>query len=942
MDPTPPVAAPTRRLIAVIPDDGSEPAGLDERTAEALWAALSAPWHPALLARSGALPQVRDAAIVTIPDPGDVLLMAPGASARLPEDDPARVDGAGAVAIEVVPGADRLELSRQVLSHLDPEGSLEEDPVALDYLALGTATWMLRDLTAAMGHVDCLDRDSLAREVLAGAHAYTAGDPQVATNHLRAAFELLTQARERFYPVDAYITDLCLLDPASPPGSLADALAARAPFTVLGPARAVAVQAEKNPEDVAALRAAVAEGWADVAGGAHAEVGEPLLPLESILWQFRRGSEVYRSHLEDRNVETLARRRFGLYPQLPQIARRFGFRFGLHLGLDDGTFPVRPEVKRLWEAPDHSTLESLIRPPVAADRAAEGLRLPWVLARTMKDDHVATLPLAHWPDPVAGWYRDLRRVAAYSPVLARWVTLADYFHLTDRPYETFRITPDEYVTPYLAQATARRDPAPISRRARHARLRARLDAQEALRALKLAVTFEPAGSDNETRDVEALIETGRLDEAAGALDGREPGLAGALAKAVVGPESDGRPGYLIVNPLGVARRAPVLLPEAAADLLPEGPLRAAQLTEEGVVGVVELAPFGYAWVPREPLPDPFPAPTGTLSARDRTLRNESLEVEFDDATGGLRSIRAHGDPIARLGQQLVITGLKSGPTTMRGESFAVDYAGPALAQATSAGAILSASGRRLAGFRQRVRLWVDRPILELDVELSDLDPEWAARVAGADPWEQNLACRWAWPDPGATLRRTCQLAAEPTVAPRPETPDALDILTRRQRTALLFGGLAHHRRRGPRMLDTLLVAGAEAAAHFRLGVVLDLEYPHQAAAVFLSPPIVIPTSAGPPGPGPAGWFFALDHPSVAVTRVTPAVDLEPPAVGLSFHLVETSGHACRCRLRLIRNPTWARQVDFNGTLLADLPVEGDAVLIDLTPHEIARVDVTLG
>lgn len=936
-------AATPRRVIAVVPDDGSEPTDLDDRAAETLWAVLSCAWHPVLLARAGSLPKVRDAAIVTIPDPGDVLLLAPGASARLPEDHAARAAGAGAVAIEAAPGAGRIELAGQVLAQLDPSApvELESDPIALDFLALGTVTWMLRDLTAAMGHVDCLDRDSLAREVLAGAHAYTAGDRPAAANHLRAAFEVLTQARERFYPVDAYITDLCLLDPASPPGSLADALAARAAFTVLGTARAVDVQAGHAPQDAAAFREAVAEGWADLAGGAFDEVDEPLLPLESIFWQFRRGAEVYRRNLDDRNVETLARRRFGLYPQLPQIARRFGFRFALHLGLDAGVFPVRPEAKRLWEAPDHSTLESLIRPPMAADRAVEGLRLPWVLARTMKDDHVATLPLAHWPEPVAGWYRDLRRVAAYSPVLARWVTLADYFHLTDRPYETFRVTADEYITPYLAQAAAGRDPAPVSGRARHARLRARFDAQVVLGALKLAITAAPVEADDPA-DLEGLIETRRSDEAAAALETREPALAAALAGAVVGAGTDGRPGYLVVNPLGVARRAVVLLPDAAADLHPEGPLRAAQLIEEGVAAVVDLAAFGYAWVPREPLPDPFVAPAGTLSARDRTLGNESIEVEFDAATGGLRSIRAPGDPIARLGQQLVVTGHEAGPSTMRGSAFAVDYAGPALIQATSAGELISAAGRRLAAFRQRVRLWVGRPILELDVDLTDLDPAWAEKLAGSDPWEHHLACRWAWPDPGATLRRLCLLAPEPTTAARPETPDALDIMTRRQRTALLFGGLAHHRRHGPRMLDTLLVAGAESATHFRLGIVLDLEHPHQAALDFLSPPVLAPTAAGPPAAGPAGWFFTLDHPGVAVTRVAPNPEIAPPAVGLIFHLVETAGRPCRCRLRLVRNPSHARQVDFGGSLLADLPIEGDAVLIDLTPNEIARLEVTLG
>ena len=54
------------------------------------------------------------------------------------------------------------------------------------------------------------------------------------------------------------------------------------------------------------------------------------------------------------------------------------------------------------------------------------------------------------------------------------------------------------------------------------------------------------------------------------------------------------------------------------------------------------------------------------------------------------------------------------------------------------------------------------------------------------------------------------------------------------------------------------------------------------------------------------------------------------------------GTATRCRLRLFRNPSFARQVDFQGETIIDLTTQDDAVLIDLTPHELARVEVTLG
>jgi alpha-mannosidase len=604
-----------------------------------------------------------------------------------------------------------------------------------------------------------------------------------------------------------------------------------------------------------------------------------------------------------------------------------------------------PESKKLWEAPDGSYLEALTRLPVPADQAVEGSRLAWRIGRSMRDDHVATLPLVHWPSPVAGWYLDLRRVAAYSPVLLRWQTLGDYFHRTDRPFEMFRPEPDTYLTPYLAQSVARGDPSPISRRVEFTRLRARLDALVCLEALTATLGESPAADSGDPSLVcsEDALESGRLDEARAGLDRREPLVAAELARVVLSGAPVERTGYLVFNPVGVARRVPVLLPDAAADLRPEGPLRAAQFTEEGVWAIVDVPAFGYAWVPRETALDLPPAPVEILGTKEHTLRNETLEVKIDAATGGIRSLRAPGEPTARLGQQLVIVTRDGTGSKMVSDRYEVDYGGPALVQAVSEGRLVDSNhGRPLARFRQRFRLWSGRPTLDLDIELIDLDPDWLDQARSTDPWSSYLACRWAWPDPDSDLRRTYFLAPEPTTAERPETPDAIDIATRRQRTALLFGGLAHHRRHGPRMLDTLLVAGAETVRTFRLGVVLDQEYPFQAAMDSSAPALVLPVQAGPPATGMSGWFLHVESKAVAVTRVESAT---PPdtdgSQGLAFHLLETTGRATRCRVRLPRRCVAARQTDFQGDLIVDLTPDGDSLLVDLAPSEIAHVVASL-
>jgi alpha-mannosidase len=976
VDPAPEPVPEGWALIALLPYDGREPPqDVGEELAQAVWCAISALWHPALLARAIALPRVEPIESPTAAAARELRIVPSGLWDRLPSGYRTAAEDAGAILVDS--GRDRGELVRQIQSLLGADGLLDQladesmAAAARDFLALGTVRWFLRELTTAMGHADMLDAESLTRELLAGAHAWRIGDWPGSINRLRAAFEVLTQARERFYPVDAYVIDLCLLDPSMGEGVLADPLATPVAISFLAPAQAIENQALHDPMRMAELRQAIADGWADIAGGTYGETEDPLLPLESILWQFRHGASVYRTNLEDRTVETYARRRFGLYSQLPQIAKRFGFRYGLHLGFDAGRFPVPSETKRLWESPDGSSLESLMRPPLAADRAAQGWLLPWRLAATLKNDHVAALPLAHWPRPVAGWYLDLRRVATYSPVLGRFSTLNDFFHQSDRPYETFRPESDQYLTPYLHQAVARRESLPVKRLACHHRLRARLDSAWTFQALAQAIGAAvgqagseplPAGSGASDRleELEMLLESGRHAEAEHALDEAIATEAEALASRLVSvaaptiaaggnTERAQRPGYLVLNPLSLSRRAAVVLPEASLELRPEGPLRAAQFTDEGVYAVVDLPSFGFAWVPREPDPGIPPAAKSGLSARGHQIKNELMTVEIDATTGGIRSVASAGESSPRVAQQLVVIGSEAGAgkpagSQMRSERFEIDYAGPALVQAASTGGLFDArSGKRLASFVQRYRLFSGRPILEIDITLGDVDASWLERAQAADPFAVYLACRWAWPDPNSMLRRLVFSAPELTEVERLESPEAIDISTRRERTALLFGGLCYHRKHGSRMLDSLLLAGGETSRSFQLGVVLDLEHPFHAAADLITPAIVVASDLGPPALGTSGWLARLDHKGVAISHVgfTPHTGDER-GWGLIFHLLETTGQSCRCRLRLFRNPTGARQLDFQGETIIDLTVQDDAVLCDLTPHELARVVVSLG
>ena len=244
-------------LIALIPYEGIEPpASIGEDLARAVWCAVSAIWHPSLLERARELPRIESIESPSPPGPREVRIIAEGSGDQLPSGYRTQVEDSGSALLES--GMDRNGLVGRIQLLIGVDGFTDraENPamqaVARDFLALGAVHWMLRDLTVAMGHSDSLDRESLWREVTAGAHAWQLGDSPAAVNRLRAAFEVLTQTRERFYPVDAYLLDLCLLDPAMPGGVLAGPLETAVPITFIAPAQVIENQAVADPDGMSA------------------------------------------------------------------------------------------------------------------------------------------------------------------------------------------------------------------------------------------------------------------------------------------------------------------------------------------------------------------------------------------------------------------------------------------------------------------------------------------------------------------------------------------------------------------------------------------------------------------------------------------------------------------------------------------------------------------
>ena len=188
---------------------------------------------------------------------------------------------------------------------------------------------------------------------------------------------------------------------------------------------------------------------------------------------------------------------------------------------------------------------------------------------------------------------------------------------------------------------------------------------------------------------------------------------------------------------------------------------------------------------------------------------------------------------------------------MRAAEVRVTSAGPALGEIISEGALMDDQEKVLATFRQRFRAG------------------WAGLCSicgwkylrGTVPPVIHGTLTMVLDSPGATNEQRCcaaSTASVPSLLPRPETPDYVEIRIGSQSTVIFPGGLPFHQRHGGRMLDVILVPEGETARSFDLAIGLDRVSPMQTALGMVTPLPVVPVASGPPHIGASGWLFHLD------------------------------------------------------------------------------------
>lgn len=935
-------------LIALMPSHSLEdfPTELGEQPAASLLNSFSILWHPAVIGSMGATPRWERADDALPVLPNRLVVVPLPCQEMVPPTwiERARREGATIIAGE----HDRKKMLDAALAPLEP---VDLDPELIaDFLALGTAHLQTELLTRHMRNFSHLDEVHMQREALAAARAALAHETPTARKHLGHCFEMLLECRERFYPVDCYLIDLCLVNPDQANDHLAALLESDVPFNLLAQVCDWREIVSKEPVWQERIRSAVERQSAELIGGEDRDLPTPLMALDSTLWQLHAGRRGMQE-LFDATPATWGRRRFGVGAHLPQILDRMGYKAGLHFVMDDGIYPDEEQTQLRWEGADGTAIDAFSRIPLAGDSASSMIRFAVRMAESMDYDQTAAVVFARWPELRTPWMNDFRRASRYGPVLGKFVRFADFFQNIGSPGRFSDFKAGAYFTPNLVHAVARQEPNPLGRFVDYWDRRRRFERADWCRGMAHLLTKGTnhfPTDDALERIVEAAHPEADVDvqqQAEASLQQCETESVDRIREALTGTGVPGE-GLLILNPLSFGRKVLVDWPAGSAPAdAPEVLHR--QMETDRSRAIVQLPPSGFVWLKSQNSPA-VTSPGKTLMAEDLWLRNDFFEVQLSDVTGGIAQIRTYQRSPNRVSQQVAYRFPTERTVTVgegeEQETYSTFYSamlmretrilsqGPAVGAIETLGDLLDQqSGKVVATYRQVTSLVRGRPVVTIDLEIS------TAKTPTGDPWTNYIGCRFAWKHTTAALTGSMQQGAHAVTGQRIEAPQYLEIADDDFRTTILSPGLPFHRKTGERMLDTLLITEGETRRTFQFEIAVDSKYPMQSSLDAFAEPIVVRTATVPASGSQPGWFFNVGAANVLMTRLLPRSD---GGNGFVVRLLETEGKSKVFPFRSLYPPQLARQVNFLGQTIGSLKVDGDTVQIEIAPYEICDVELT--
>ena len=902
--------------------------GEDANSLLANWTAL---WHPQLIADAQKIPTWIRTFEVPENCENHLLLCPTTSDSELQTGFAQRVKEEGGKLI-------RRKIDRQeIIDTIFGDQKSAKAPLRDDFFSLGYCYLQIQLLTRQLRYSSNLDEVYFSTLVVDGATAAAQGNEELATEKLQAAFDLLLEERDNYYPVNALLIDLTLVAESTLGDSLfrqLDGSSIHNNYLISGD---LAEKIAQTPDLAGKLSQKVQNGESSVIGGTFGESRIPLLSVESVIDEFARGQSAYSQHV-GRQVDFYGRRRYGLATSLPQILEHFGFRGAFHFTLDDGRFPEGMQIKSFWEGDGEARIEVFGKVPLDANSPGNFLNLGVKIGESFDMDHAAAICFVHWPDQFSIWYDDLRRIEKYGTVLGRFVSATEFLAEMEEPYQHDHFTPDQYQSPYFKQAVIRNQANPISKSVEYWRRTLLFDSAKAFDFLYSIFSNQRPPENSEKVSLSEIVdEFEAKTESTSELDVRLQEMQNESASRFVeacSKESANDEHQVLLNPESLVQRTSVFLDNASPAI--EKPVYSASKLDsrdqQPIHLVADVPAMGY--VALQNAASASPKGRSQMIVDETSIRNEFIEVIIDQTTGGIRAVHDYKTRGNRMSQILAFRGKSKEDSdrfqysSMKIESLETLDNSVSFGRIRTAG-YLEFGGEQVAKFVQHFSLAKGSRVIEVDVELSELESP------RSDPWNNYFGSRFAFGDESSLISTTLNQSRQPVSGNRMEAPHFVDLENLKSRTTILTGGVPFHVRRGDRYIDSIYVVKNETSRRFRFGIGVDLANPLYHANALLREPVIVSTSRTLQPP--YCWLFHLDSKNVYATRWLPIFE-EEKVVGFRVRILETMGRETKCKLSSFRNIQSANRIRFHGDSVEELSVKDGKAELHFSANQLLEIE----
>lgn len=292
-----------------------------------------------------------------------------------------------------------------------------------------------------------LDWMIVGDQVIQAAKASVAGDLAETERWIAAAFDSLSQERDRYCSQQGNVLELVLTAATTVGSSLLQQLRVERPLSVFATTATLQRCRETNPAAWECLRERLLASTLSIAGGFREEPMHGYL-VESSLHRSMQAGQMDFVAMGLEPPKTWMRFQPGITSATPEVAKLFGYHGAILTTPGGGAWPEKDHAKIRWQShTDSPTLDCILGHVLDASDAEALLSVGAEMAKQLDYHQVPTLVLAHWPSKVSPLFQDFVLAMQRTPAIGKWIDVDRYFATTAQPYWTDAFTTQQFRVP---------------------------------------------------------------------------------------------------------------------------------------------------------------------------------------------------------------------------------------------------------------------------------------------------------------------------------------------------------------------------------------------------------------------------------------------------------------------------------------------------------------